>query len=302
MNQDKKEIGAAQKKLDIARVRGYDPHDVFTYDLVKDSFLFDSEGLMKKPSKHELVQELETNLDKDAVYIPQAKWTDMPTGYVVDVMANVRKVPTSSISTFGQLCQTFSELVSAKCRNAQRIDFVFDSYVEGSVKDNERQRRKSKTPIVLSDITNDTRLPKDMDSFWPSADNKVKLEVLLRNWLKDYYTHQKVHGLKVVFSQIVGANVSVSCEFISDGEVCELSCLDSSLEEADIRIIPHCLDSVRSGLMRLVILSNDTDVFVVAMYFANRFKSLGMVKLWFRAGKGDKIRFNSCTFWVRCDQ
>ena len=43
--------------------------------------------------------------------------------------------------------------------------------------------------------------------------------------------------------------------------------------------------------MRLVILSNDTDVFVVSMYFANHFKSLGLIELWFWAGKGDKIRF-----------
>ena len=43
--------------------------------------------------------------------------------------------------------------------------------------------------------------------------------------------------------------------------------------------------------MRLVILSNDTDVFVVSMYFSNHFKSLGLIELWFRARKGNKIRF-----------
>ena len=62
------------------------------------------------------------------------------------------------------------------------------------MKDNERKRRKFKIPILLSDIANDTRLPKDMDSFWPSADNKIKLEILLRNWLKDYHTLQNIHG------------------------------------------------------------------------------------------------------------
>jgi len=131
-------MGAAQKKLDIARVPGYDPHDVFSYDLVKDSFLFDSCGLMKKPSKHELVKELETNLEQ-VDYKPVAEWTDMRTGYIIDVMANVRKVPTSSISTFGQLCQKFSEMVTSMCKNAERIDFVFDCCLEGSVKDNENE-------------------------------------------------------------------------------------------------------------------------------------------------------------------
>ena len=48
--QDKKELGVAQKLLDIARVRGYDAQEVFTYDLVKTSYLFDEDGLMKKLS------------------------------------------------------------------------------------------------------------------------------------------------------------------------------------------------------------------------------------------------------------
>ena len=212
-------------------------------------------------------------------------------GYIVDVMASVRKVPTSSISTFGQLCQKFSEMLTSMCKNAERIDLVFDCYLEGSVKDNERQRRMSKNPIVLSNITNDTRLPKNMDSFWPSADNKVKLEVLLRNWLKEHYTHQNVQGLQVFFSQIVGLNVSVATEFIRDGKLTTHPSLDSSLEEADVRIIPHCLDSLRSGLKRLLILSNDTDVLVIATYFLECFKSNGLIELWFRAGKGQQTRY-----------
>ena len=59
----------------------------------------------------------------------------------------------------------------------------------------------SRIKTVLTDITitNDTRLPKDMDSSSPSAD-KIKLEVLLRNWLKDYHTYQNVQGLKIVLS------------------------------------------------------------------------------------------------------
>ena len=63
----------------------------------------------------------------------------MPIGYIVDVMENVRKVLTSSISIFGDLCQNFSEMVFLMCKNAKRIDFVFDCYFEGSVKDKEIQ-------------------------------------------------------------------------------------------------------------------------------------------------------------------
>jgi len=121
--------------LVIARVWGYDLHDLFSYDLVKHNFLFDSCELVKKPSKHELVKELETNLAQ-ADYIPQAKWTDMPTDYIVDAVAHLQKVPTSSFGFFGQLCQNCLEMITSMCKNAKRM---FDCYLEGSVKDNERQ-------------------------------------------------------------------------------------------------------------------------------------------------------------------
>lgn len=50
IDQNKKEMCAVQKMLDIAIVRDYDPHDVFRYDVERDTFLFDSCGLMKNPS------------------------------------------------------------------------------------------------------------------------------------------------------------------------------------------------------------------------------------------------------------
>ena len=48
---------------------------------------------------------------------------------------------------------------------------------------------------------------------------------------------------------------------------------------------------MRNGVSRVVILSGDTDVFVLAMYFIHLFVSNGMKKLWFRGGIGDKTRY-----------
>ena len=94
------------------------------------------DGLMMKPTKHELMKELESKISADD-YITPTQWKDMPTGYIVDVMANVQKLKTSSISTFGEMCNQFMSMVFGVCKNASRIDFVFDSYIEGSVKDSE---------------------------------------------------------------------------------------------------------------------------------------------------------------------
>ena len=65
----------------------------------------------------------------------------MPTGYIVDVMAYVRKLKTSSMNTFGELCNQLLSMSLGVCKNASRIDFIFDSYMEGSVKDSECLRQ-----------------------------------------------------------------------------------------------------------------------------------------------------------------
>ena len=64
--------------------------------------------------------------------------------------------------------------------NASHIDFVFYSYIEGSVKDSEWTRRCTTPAIEISSLSEETLLPVDMASFWPSSANKVKLQPLLR--------------------------------------------------------------------------------------------------------------------------
>lgn len=288
--QDKKALGTAQKQLDIARVRGYDAHDVFKYDLVQSSYLFsDEDGLMKKPTKHELVKELEGSITAGD-YISPTQWKDLPTGYIVDVMAYVRKLPTSSMNTFGKLCDQFLCMVLGICKTASRIDFIFDSYIEGSVKDSERLRRTQKPPVLYSNIILETKLPRDMDSFWPSAANKAKLEQLMKGWLVEHFSADPI-DVHIVLSRIVGDDTSTQTKSIKNGVVFEHPELDTDLEEADIRIIPHALHAVRSGIPCIVILSSDTDVFVVAMYFCHIFAANGLGELWLRGGVGDKTRY-----------
>ena len=67
--------------------------------------------------------------------------------------------------------------------------------------------------------------------------------------------------------------------------------LDISIEEADIRLIPHVLFSVRSGSQRVVILSGDTDVFVISLYHFKTFEQSGLPELWLQAGISDTARY-----------
>ena len=67
-----------------------------------------------------------------------------PIAYIPDVMANIRKIKTKDIQMFGNFCEQFLDYISAICRGPDRLDLVFDSYVEGSIKDSERIRCQDK--------------------------------------------------------------------------------------------------------------------------------------------------------------
>ena len=112
--------------------------------------------------------------------VPPSGWKSITTKYLADVMANDRKIRIKVLRTFADFCSSFLNMLLAICKNATRIDLVFDSYKEGSVKDTERSRRSTMKPIEVSMIAEDTPLPVNMDKFWASVTNKVKFQMFLR--------------------------------------------------------------------------------------------------------------------------
>ena len=82
-------------------------------------------------------------------YQPPSEWNQCKTAYLVDVMANLRRVRTKQLKTFGEFCESFLVMILNICKNASRTDLVFDTYMEGSVKDTERPGR-SKSKLLTS--------------------------------------------------------------------------------------------------------------------------------------------------------
>jgi len=67
--------------------------------------------------------------------------------------------------------------------------------------------------------------------------------------------------------------------------------LQTTLKEADLRILMHVLDCVRAGYSTCVVLSNDTDVIIALLYYVPMFRKKGLKELWVRAGRGNTTRF-----------
>ena len=78
-------------------------------------------------------------------------------------MGYIRGLKLKPVKTFGELCEQFISMVSNIHLRPTRIDFVFDSYLEGAIKDSERERAMS--CINLNYINFTTPLPVDLDPF-----------------------------------------------------------------------------------------------------------------------------------------
>ena len=275
-----------QKIYDISRVRVYDMKYLLGFDLIDTSYLFEKTGLMTKPNKSELCSALEKHFEKED-YMPPSEWMPLNTVTIIDVMAGVRRIQVSRMSTFGELCDKFLEVSYVLGNNSTRIDFIFDTYIEGSVKGSERSRRCGCSPIDLYVIATETQLPVTMDAFWASSANKSKLQKLIRQHI---LTKPKPKTDTIVSS--IGHPPEIEpCLAISNGKETSLPDLDIMIEEADVRIIPHACHAVETGTKRVVIISNDTDVVILALHYWSLLKARGLQEMWIRAGVGNATRY-----------
>ena len=73
--------------------------------------------------------------------------------------------------------------------NADRIDIVFDVYLETGIKQQERNRHGRKFTIVQTKINSiKQNLPVELDKFWGSSNNKMQLQKVFITWFCDTYS------------------------------------------------------------------------------------------------------------------
>lgn len=280
---DKRNESFNKQLLDITRERDIPMNIILQYDLSDDHFLFDKDGFMKKAQKSTLIQQLEKNLtteDRKTNFKDQT----LNIGVVFDVMAIFRKIKLRELKTFGNLCKAVIEYAKISSSFAQRIDFVFDSYDVHSIKDCERNRRSKQTPLELSEVLGNTLLPVDMNMFWASSKNKLKLQFLL---------HEEILVSIKNSQQVVASEIKQgkSCQSTTNGFVHEMPELHSQLQEADERILLHISNSLKNGINCVVVHSPDSDVIILLLCHFSHFQTNGLNQLWVKCGVGNSTRF-----------
>ena len=125
-----------------------------------------------------------------------------------------------------------------------------------------------------------------MEKFWACDRSKENLQLISRS----FFIENASENSKCLFlSGIIGD--SDTCNGIQwiqykDGITSNKGNLDKPIEEAYLIIIPHIEDLIQSKNKRIVLLSNDTDVLVLVLYFMQYFTSIGFKELWIQFGTG----------------
>ena len=178
---------------------------------------------------------------------------------------------------------------------AKEIHLVYDCYLQYSIKDVERSHRKSGlgvSGVELNEISGDVPIPKQIETFWAESSNKIRLQ----DFSRQYYNQKFECSLDIILSgvlygeDILNADNIPAVKILAGGQEVAIG-LTAVVEEADMRIIPHVMESIKRGNRRIVVLANDTDVLILLLRYMDKFIDEGALELWIRIGNQGKQRF-----------
>ena len=209
---------------------------------------------------------------------------------VVDFMSLLRRLPMKDFQNFQELLDAGWNYIKGVCK-FNKLHIVFDSYIAGFLKECERQRRSTCDPLHFDSLTPSTKVPSRPERFWACGKNKEKLQRLGQTF---FINVSKKMGISIILTGFVAfdGEINNSFKLLRENSVIQQD-PTSSIEEADIHIIPHVSQAIREKLSNIVILSNDADVVVLVLYYMEKLVGEGLQKPWIRHGTGDHTRYLS---------
>ena len=194
---------------------------------------------------------------------------------LMDGAAIVNMLTPGASRTFEEYSQNmFLPYVKAQLVNVTRVDVVWNTYIEGSLKAKTRNKRGKG---IRRRVMPDSKIPGNWAAFLRIDKNKEELFHFLADQLG---TVGVQHG------QVVSTKGNaVVCNRETD-DTSSLSLCNH--EEADTRLLLHAADAAKNGLKKIMLRTVDTDVVVIAV---STFQDLGLSELWIAFGVGKHFRY-----------
>ncbi len=206
---------------------------------------------------------------------PSADVSDTPTvdAIILDGAVIVNMLRPGTACTFSEYAsQIFLPYITTQLQHVQRVDVVWDEYVQGSLKADTRSvRGKGSRRRVESS----NALPRNGQEFLRNDDNKAELFSFLSLQTVRLETESQIiatHHKDVLCTQPRNTTGLAPC----------------TQEEADTRIFLHVSDATNHGYRKLMIRTVDSDVLVLAIAAVQQ---LTIDELWVAFGTGKSFRY-----------
>ena len=170
-----KEIAQAYGNVEFAKEHNLTVSDILSHDILSVSPMFQGD-LPFLTTKSKLMDELEPKLDTRT----WNKNTEMDTHVVVDSMSRLRQTPFTGHVIIGDFLESCIKSSLSVSQRVQYLHIAKDSYIEYSLKESERMRRKNDTEsLEIIGMTLDTPVPHIPGKFWASENNKRYIQQLV---------------------------------------------------------------------------------------------------------------------------
>ena len=198
---------------------------------------------------------------------------------LIDGMALVATIgKPSNALTFGDYAEAFQTAVLKAGSRYDQIHVLFDRYERSSIKAGTRERRTKATRPVRRVIENENvPVPNNWSNFLALSENKADLARFLSEHLIENAPQDKVI--------VVAAGFTNKKKAQSSSETVDPSVFCADHEEADTRIILHC---IANSCDSVVVLARDTDVLLLLVAHS---PSIQATNVWMMAGTAAKRKF-----------
>ena len=192
-------------------------------------------------------------------------------------MVLLQKLP-KTLKTFNKVSDYLLKKVLSG--TSKQVYIVTDQYLQNSIKSMERTKRSSIGTIRVTAQRRDQKKPKQFKQYLRSSENKTELiKFLINDWTSSKLAIPLLKNKKL-FATIGDRAYSISLSSTNKIKKKAVPELSSQHEEADTKIFLCAKHATRCGFQNIKIVTVDSDVAVLSVYYQNLLQSSSILGNW----------------------
>ena len=206
---------------------------------------------------------------------------DRENAIVIELSAVIQAKANSKCTTFNDFASILFFFIMGFAKQYHRCEIIADRYFQGSLKEGTRDKRGNNGSKQIFDGS--TLFPNDFTlNFMKNSDNKTKLNLFLAKKFIEFHKND-LQILVITFNDTILSN--------NEAVLTEESINYCNIEEADARLVRHCVNLSKQGFKHIVLCTVDTDVLVLVLAYSYNMLEYGAKSIFVKFGTGFNVKF-----------